>query len=128
MAVVVGLAPQPLAGHGGADLLPEAGRWRGGTLEQRRVDGLEPRAERSDLGELGTAGGAPVEVGPHPGLLGRGEVPERERAEQLAQRLVVALPRPCPGPGPAPPLPRPLVVVHGVTPISSIAERSAFRP
>jgi hypothetical protein len=74
-----------------------------------RVDEAQWRRQRGDECQLGLAHDAPVDVRLDGGALGVAELFERVGAERLADLPVV-------------------VVVHGSTPISSMASRKAFRP
>jgi hypothetical protein len=82
-----------------------------GGVEDVWVDKSQVVGQWRDLGVLGAARGAPVQMRSHPAGLGLAEVTQHEGSEQLAQLTV------------------PWVVScgvgHGVTSISSIATRKA---
>ncbi len=91
------------------DLLAQV-RWRRGLVsEPVRIDPAQQVGQRRDLGELRPARRATVEVRPHRDARVGVELTQRVGAELLAQCAV-------------------LVAVHGSTPISSIARRSALSP
>lgn len=91
------------------DLLAQV-RWRRGLVgEPVGIDATQQVGQRRDLGELCPARRATVEVRPHRDACVGIELPQRVGAELLAQGAV-------------------LVAIHGSTPISSIARRSALSP
>ncbi|GAA1383945.1 hypothetical protein GCM10009613_14050 [Pseudonocardia kongjuensis] len=78
-------------------------------VQARRIDPAQRGQHGGDLGQLGAAVRAAVQVCLQRRRLVAGQAPERVVAERLAQ-------------GPV------LVRSHGSTPISSIASRNAFSP